>query len=598
MSTWTERFDEVCEYKNAHGDCNVSPNFQDGGLYKWVLRQRSAYRNRELKQKSHLNKEQFDLLKDVELVQDTTASPATSTSISLWQRQYQKLCTYKADNGHTNVLSDGEHVDPTLYKWAEDQQREYQQFQKVGGISKQLSQKRIDTLNKIGFGWERPGRKRKRSQQRDDEEHQDEAAHKWVFSKRGYLFQRPCEDHQSNRELKWDHEFHQLCRHSKKHGDCRVSVMENPALSKWVASQRLSFLALFQLDGKRKMTLRRFEKLVNIGFEFLTTEKEGDNKTSSGGEILAETTSRSATKGRTSTAIDNMQDFGKVAPSFRKEDDDVWEETYHGAEGCNVSVLSNDDNSVKRFRQSDSNANTRNEGKIATTEKAKVDSNDQVAPAFDEMKQRRWENKLELLKEYKEKYGTCKVPSAHNESGRYKGLRLWTNYWRGQIQLFRVSCILNEDCVQRLANLIADWDTTNSTSSDSDGPMSSSRGVQYNGDVARKGSQVHSTISGNSDVRQQIKWEEKFELLTEYKDTYGSCEVLWNHTCSGKFKGLQRWTGYWIEQIHLYRKNPAYASRNLNESRLKRLTDLGIIAGKNTSCDPIGPRKRCHAREK
>jgi hypothetical protein len=597
MSTpikWSERFDEMCEYKNAHGDCNVSPYFQDGELYRWVLRQRRAYRDRKHKQKSHLNKEQFDLLKDVELEQDTAS---LAPSISLWERQFQKLCTYKAKNGHTNVLSDREHVDLTLYKWAKDQQREYEQLQKVGGTSKQLFPKRIDALNKIGFGWEQPGRKRKRSQQRDDEE--DEASHKWVFSKRGYLFQRPSEDHENNRELKWDHAFHQLCRHQKKYGDCRGSEKDNPVLSKWVASQRLSFLALFQRDGKRKMTLRRFEKLFNIGFEFfLTTEKGGDNKTSLGGAILAETTRRSATKGSTTTTIEHL---GKVVNSLQKDDDDdddEWKETYYDPEGYNVSVLSGDDNvehispkSAKRFRQSDPNENTMNEGKSTITDEAKVDSrngNDQVAPNVEdgqalilyEREQRKWETKLELLKEYKEKYGTCKVPSEQNESGRYKGLRRWTNYWRRQIQLFRVSRILNEDRVQRLADIIEDWDTTNSVSRDSGGPMSSSRGVQYSGDTARKGSQLDSTVSG-----QQMKWEKKFELIREYKEIYGSCSVIWKHNCSGKFKNLQRWTQYWREQIYLYKKNPTYASRTMNESRLKRLTDLGILAGEETSCD-------------
>jgi hypothetical protein len=584
----------MCKYKNAHGDCNVSPYFQDGQLSRWVVRQRRAYRLRKYKQKSHLTKEQFDLLKGVELEQDT-ASPAQS--IPLWERQYQKLCAYKAEYGHTNVLSDREHVDPTLHKWAKDQHREYEQLQKVGGTSKQLSEKRIDTLNKIGFVWKRSGGKRKRSQQGYDEE-DDEAAHTWVFSKRGYLSQRPSEDHENDRELKWDHVFHQLCQHQKKYGDCRGSEIENPVLSKWVASQRLSFLALFQQDGKRKMTLRRFEKLVNIGFQFLTTEKGEDNKTSSGGAIIAETTRRSVTK--------NMQPFEKVVPSLQKDDgdDDEWKETCYDVKGYNASVLLGDDNvernspkRIKRIRQSDPNKNTMNEGKTAITDNAKVDSrngSDQVAPNVEdgqaptlhEMKQRKWETKLDLLKEYKEKYGTCKVPSEQNKRGRYKGLRLWTDYWRGQIQLFHVSHILNEDRVQRLADLIADWDTTNSTISDSGGPTSPSRGVQYSGDAVRKGSQVHSTVSGHCGVRQRMNWEEKFELLREYKETYGNCEVLSKHNCNGKFKRLRRWTEYWRGQIHLYRKNPTYASRNLNESRLKRLTDLGILTGEETSCDP------------
>ena len=301
-------------------------------------------------------------------------------------------------------------------------------------------------------------------------------------------------------------------------------------MCKWVAAQRLSFLALFQqLDGKRKMTLRRFEKLVTIGFEFLTTERERDSKVPSGGAILAKTSRRSATKGRTTITIDNKQDFGKVIPSFQKDDDDddddLWEETYSDAEGSSVSVLSGDDNvekilprSVKEFRQSDLDDNTTNEGKSATTDKAKVDSrngNDHVASKA--------ENK--------------QVP-------------------------------------------------TNSTSNDSGSPTSSSRDVQYSGDVARKGNHVRSTLSGNSDGRQQIEWEDKFELLREYKETYGSCKVLWKHNCSAKFKGLQRWTGYWIGQIHLYRKNPTHASRNLKADRLKRLTDLGLIAADETSCNP------------
>jgi len=65
-SKWTERYNELVQYKDWHGDCNVPQRFKDNPkLGSWVFRQRQQYKNLKSGKKSHMTAQRIDMLKSI-----------------------------------------------------------------------------------------------------------------------------------------------------------------------------------------------------------------------------------------------------------------------------------------------------------------------------------------------------------------------------------------------------------------------------------------------------------------------------------------------------------------------------------------------------
>ena len=127
-----------------------------------------------------------------------------------------------------------------------------------------------------------------------------------------------------------------------------------------------------------------------------------------------------------------------------------------------------------------------------------------------------WEEMFTALKEYKERFGHCNIPSIWAEN---KQLAEWI---KAQRKNYR-RATLSDDKIKRLEDIGFVWDFPESS------------------------------------------WEMKFDALKEYKKNHGNCNVPqgWAEN-----KQLGRWVG---------RQREAYQDKKLSNDRVRRLKDIGFV---------------------
>ena len=137
--SWENRFDELVQYKNKHGDCNVPKS--RGKLGMWVNSQRVAYRAEALAQ------DHIDRLESIGFEWALTKKKKAKKNVP-WETRFNELVEY----GDIKVpAGQGQ-----LGGWVSAQRQQYKKGK--------LSQDRIDRLERIDFDWAPPrGRSRKRT---------------------------------------------------------------------------------------------------------------------------------------------------------------------------------------------------------------------------------------------------------------------------------------------------------------------------------------------------------------------------------------------------------------------------------------------------
>ena len=133
---WIARFDELVDFKNENGDCNV-PN-RHGSLGRWVFTQRRYHK------KGKLSQERIKLLESIGfewVLRVRTDTTLTRKLDEQWKTRYTELVQYLTEHGNCNVPQKFGH----LGSWVGTQRQEY----KDGS----MPQFRIDYLGSIGFVW-------------------------------------------------------------------------------------------------------------------------------------------------------------------------------------------------------------------------------------------------------------------------------------------------------------------------------------------------------------------------------------------------------------------------------------------------------------
>ena len=135
---WEAQYQKLKEYKLQHGHCNVPHSHPSLG--SWVMNQRDCYKLYENNpQSSPLTQSRYEQLKSINL-----------SGVNLWEKRLLELKAYKDEHGHTDVPIDY----PKLGLWVLNQRDTYA-FNKD-----EMGNDRIDALDKLGFNWNRWGRKR------------------------------------------------------------------------------------------------------------------------------------------------------------------------------------------------------------------------------------------------------------------------------------------------------------------------------------------------------------------------------------------------------------------------------------------------------
>ena len=123
---WQIKYQELVRYAKENGNARVGTN--NPTLRTWVSKQRSDYKRNKLTEK------QIKLLEDIEIVWDPLETD--------WLEKYQALVLYAEENGNSDIPQ----RHSTLGDWVTKQRRAYK--------NNKLPIDKIDLLNKVAFTWD------------------------------------------------------------------------------------------------------------------------------------------------------------------------------------------------------------------------------------------------------------------------------------------------------------------------------------------------------------------------------------------------------------------------------------------------------------
>jgi hypothetical protein len=133
---WDESYQALVEYKEQHGDCNVSQDYkQDPALGQWVYQQRRNKLNLPLGKRTKLD--------ELEFMEALHTNWSNLYDVK-WEQQFACLLEFKRKHGHCNAPTTGANA-KKLGCWVN-----WQRWSHRTGC---LKPERIKKLNSIGFVW-------------------------------------------------------------------------------------------------------------------------------------------------------------------------------------------------------------------------------------------------------------------------------------------------------------------------------------------------------------------------------------------------------------------------------------------------------------
>ena len=217
-SSWEERLDELKEFKNEVGHCNVPQEYKKNqSLSVWVQNQRSGFKA------GTLETNRVDKLKALGFVFDMHEDA--------FEQGMERLLAFKKEFGHCRVPT-GYKTDPQLWSFVARQRQLYKNS--LNGSPSSLMDTRRERLNDVGFVWDA-------------------------------------------RESSWESKFESLKQFKRKYGHCNVpsNYQDDPALAIFVSTQRENHK---KKPKKRRSTSsqqlisEREKKLESLGFVWNTKE--------------------------------------------------------------------------------------------------------------------------------------------------------------------------------------------------------------------------------------------------------------------------------------------------------------------------------------
>lgn len=271
---WTERFDELKQFKEQHGHCNVELVADEkDGLLTWVKGQRTLLAT------GGLSAERKELLDNIGFL---WTSQVTDHK---WQEMYERLENYHAQHGDADVPNRWKN-DAKLSSWVSQQRQ-----RKKRGV---IPDEQIRQLDALGFTWQHRERGSWEERYQELIEFKTKHGHCNVpfayddkpklgafvnamrnqktagsLSKQRVELLERCGFQWSARTDKWKNRYDQLLAFRAVHGHCNVPYnSDNPPLSSWVSQQR-------HRKKSGKLTAEREKLLDEIGFTWTVLDFDG-----------------------------------------------------------------------------------------------------------------------------------------------------------------------------------------------------------------------------------------------------------------------------------------------------------------------------------
>lgn len=271
-TAWNRQFDQLSEFKESHGHCNVPSRWpKSPSLAIWVGNLRHRPKQQTPLQKARLNQLGFDWSPDE----------------TAWARKVLELKEFKSQHGHCDVPARYPHS-PSLGRWVSELRRK--------GRAK-LSTRRKQQLKALDFNWtpiQQQGWARRFSELRAYKQRfgdclvpkgwkENPELGDWVSTQRtnqakisaprrkklsslGFIWRLiPMSPRKT-----WEQRFRELQDFKKRFGHCDVPLKwsENPPLAYWVQRQRSR--------DKKRLSRVQFDRLNRLGLLWTVRETRWD----------------------------------------------------------------------------------------------------------------------------------------------------------------------------------------------------------------------------------------------------------------------------------------------------------------------------------
>jgi hypothetical protein len=411
---WEMQFFELKKYKEKYGHCDVpissKPKYKRyQTLAKWCNKQRSQL-------SKHLHPDHVERLTEIGFT--------WGIRDKFFEHNFQQLKQYRKEHGHF-FLKESENR--SLSNWCK-----WIRYERGKG---RLSEERIRRLTELGFEW------------------------KDLIKKRN--------------ELKWQRQFNRLQEYKKKYGHLNIATsrQNKPHLYLWLWTDTQR-----KLYNTNSLETDKIAKLNSIGFDWLNPAS------------LAM---------RWNTQFNELKKFK--------------EKYVH----CNVSLSPK--NKTYYVLANWCSTQRRQETNLTPDQVKRLT---EIGFSWN-IRDKLFEDKFQQLKQYREKYGHCTVKYSENQALAY-----WSTKQRGE----RKTGTLSIERVRRLTELGFEW----------------------------------------KDLRidiKNLKWEQQFNRLKEYKKQYGHCNVT--ALKYSKYLSLVPWVK---TQRILYENK----YNNLTSERIAKLNSIGF----------------------
>mmetsp|Transcript_24358 Transcript_24358/g.35404 ORF Transcript_24358/g.35404 Transcript_24358/m.35404 type:complete len:311 (+) Transcript_24358:265-1197(+) len=227
---WEKCFDELLEYKETFGNCNVPVPYKiRPELGEFVRTHRVLYGQKRKGINDLLTDEQIDRLEKVGFCwevkgavkqedRNCNSDGDDEARDYIWNIKLGELCEFQSLHGHTDVPSENRN----LFQWISEQRFEY--CRKELGEYSTMTEEREKQLNEIGFQWK-------------------------------------VEDLARNHDSKWCTYFDQLM-------EVEESSKTHKKLQKWCKSQRKQYRRLVKTGKSKKLNRYQVLALQKIGFKW------------------------------------------------------------------------------------------------------------------------------------------------------------------------------------------------------------------------------------------------------------------------------------------------------------------------------------------